>query len=78
MQISVEVTDDLRKETESRGLPLIDYVELVVTRGRRAIQDETTLSGAIARIRALRARTDSRGSEGRRLPVDSQLRALIH
>ena len=61
MQISVEVTDELRREAESRGLPLIDYVEFLVDRGRRAIQDESTLSGAIERIRALRATTGPGG-----------------
>jgi hypothetical protein len=61
MQIPVEVTDEIRREAESRGLPLIDYVELLLDRGRRALQDETTLSGAIERIRALRASADPRG-----------------
>ncbi|HEU5349960.1 MAG TPA: hypothetical protein VFU55_00065 [Terracidiphilus sp.] len=61
MQISVEVTEELRGEAESRGLPLIDYVEFLVDRGRRVLQDESTLSGAIERIRALRATTDVRG-----------------
>jgi hypothetical protein len=65
MQIPVEVTDEIRREAETRGLPVIDYVELLVNRGRRALQDETTLSGAIERIRALRAATDSRGNKAR-------------
>lgn len=61
MQIAVEVTDEIRREAELRGLPLIDYVEMLVARGRRALQDETTLSGAIERIRALRASTEMPG-----------------
>lgn len=61
MQISVEVTDEMRREAESRGLPIIDYVELLVDRGRRVLLDESTLSGALERIRALRASTEMRG-----------------
>lgn len=61
MQISVEVTDEMRREAESRGLPVIDYVDLLVARGRRVLQDEATLSGALERIRALRASTEIRG-----------------
>ncbi|MGB6974955.1 MAG: hypothetical protein WBD67_09755 [Terracidiphilus sp.] len=61
MQIPVEVTDEMRKEAELRGLPVFDYVGFLIARGRRAIQDENTLSGAIERIRALHATTDPRG-----------------
>ena len=54
MQVSVEITDDIRQEAEARGLPVVDYVELLVTRGRQAVQDEQGVSSALERIRALR------------------------
>ncbi len=55
MQISVDVTDELRREAESRGLPVIDFVEMLIAKGRQAMQDESAVSSAIERIRALRA-----------------------
>jgi len=55
MQVSVDVTDELRREAESHGMPVIDYVELLMTRGRQALQDDSAVSSAIERIRALRA-----------------------
>ena len=61
MQIPVEVTDEMRREAESRGLPLIDYVDYLVARGRRALQDESALNGAIERIRMLRSSTVQQG-----------------
>lgn len=57
MQISIEVTEEMRREAESRGLPLIDYVEMLMERGRQAIQEPSAVSSAIARIRSLRAGT---------------------
>lgn len=55
MQISVEVTDPIRHEAEARGLPVIDYIELLIERGRQALQEGPDVSGAIERIRALRS-----------------------
>lgn len=62
MQIPVEVTEQMCREAESRGLPMIDYVELLLARGRRALQDEDVLNSAIERIRALRATSQPQGS----------------
>ena len=33
MQVSVDVSDAMRREAESRGLPIIDYIELLVEKG---------------------------------------------
>lgn len=60
MQVAVDVTDEMRREAEFHGLPVIDYVELLVARGRKAMQDESAVSSAIERIRALRATTEVR------------------
>jgi hypothetical protein len=55
MQIAVEITDEIRREAESRGMPVIDYVELLMAKGQRALVDESAVTSAIERIRALRA-----------------------
>lgn len=49
----------MRQEAESRGLPLVDYVEMLMARGRQATQEPPAVSSAIERIRALRAGTTS-------------------
>jgi hypothetical protein len=53
MQVSVDVSDAMRREAESRGLPIIDYVELLVEKGRQAMGEGAVLSSALERIRAL-------------------------
>ena len=55
MLVTVDVTDELSREAESRGLPIIDYVELLIAKGREATQQGSAVSSAIERIRALRA-----------------------
>ena len=59
VQISIEVTEEMRLAAESRGLPLVDYVEMLMARGRQAIEEAPAVSSAIERIRALRAGTTS-------------------
>jgi hypothetical protein len=61
MQIAVEITDEIRREAESRGMPVIDYVELLMAKGQRALVDESAVSSAIERIRALRATAAAAG-----------------
>jgi hypothetical protein len=53
MQVSVDVSDAMRREAESRGLPIIDYVELLVEKGRQAMGEGAVVSSALERIRAL-------------------------
>jgi len=55
MQISVQVTDEIRREAESRGLPVIDFVEQLIAKGLEAMRNSASLTTAIERIRALRA-----------------------
>jgi len=55
MLVSIEVTDDIRREAEARGLPIVDFVEQLVSRGLEAVRDRAVVSSAIDRIRALRA-----------------------
>jgi hypothetical protein len=55
MQIMVDVTEEIRSEAESRGLPVIDYVETLIAAGLRAERDRPGVMSAIERIRALRA-----------------------
>jgi len=54
MQVSVEVTEEMRREAEARGLPVIDYIELLLQKGREAFSAGSAVSSAIERIRALR------------------------
>lgn len=54
MQVSIDVTDATRREAESRGLPVVDYIELLIHKGREGLDGSTALSTAIERIRALR------------------------
>jgi hypothetical protein len=55
MQITVEVPDELRRKAESRGLPIIDFVEILIARGLEADADRPLLRSAMERIRALRS-----------------------
>lgn len=54
MQVSVEISGDIRSEAEARGLPLVDYIEMLIARGRQAMQGSENVSSALERIRALR------------------------
>jgi hypothetical protein len=54
MQVPVEVTAEIRSEAEARGLPIVDYIELLVARGRQALQGSENVNSALERIRALR------------------------
>ena len=54
MQVSVDVTDQMRREAEARGLPVVDYVELLIEKGREALEGSAAFSSALERIRALR------------------------
>ena len=55
MQVSVEVTDEMRREAEARGLPIVDFVENLVARGLEDLRDRSQVNSAIERIRALRS-----------------------
>lgn len=61
MQVSVDVTDEMSHEAELRGLPVTDYIELRMEKGRAALSGGTAMSSAIERIRALRSA--EKGSE---------------
>lgn len=54
MQVSVDITDEMRREAEARGIPIVDYVELLIVKGREALIGSAVFSTAIERIRALR------------------------
>jgi hypothetical protein len=59
MQVSVDVTDEMRREAETRGLPIIDYVELLIDKGRKSMGEGAAVSSAMERIRALSAKSTS-------------------
>jgi|HubBroStandDraft_2_1064218.scaffolds.fasta_scaffold186819_2 hypothetical protein len=60
MQVSVEVTDEMRREAEIRGIPVIDYLDLVIKKGRQFLNEGPALSNAMERIRALRGKPEDR------------------
>jgi len=55
MQITIEVTDEIRREADFRGLPIIDFVELLIARGLHPELDAPVVKSAIERIRELRS-----------------------
>ena len=60
MQVSVEVSDEIRRDAESRGMPVIDYVEMLIAKGQEAMRRGDSVSNAMERIRALQAGTTRR------------------
>jgi hypothetical protein len=54
MQVTVEISDEISREAASRGVPLIDFVEMLISKGLAAVIDRGSLNDAIDRIRALR------------------------
>jgi hypothetical protein len=52
----------MRRDAEKRGLPVVDYVDLLLAKGRQALGEGVAVSSAIERIRALRAK----GHDGHR------------
>lgn len=60
MQVSVQVTDEMRREAEIRGIPVIDYLDLVIQKGRQYLNEGPALSSAMERIRALRGKPEGR------------------
>jgi hypothetical protein len=57
MQVIVEVSDEIRREAVARGLPLVDFVEMLVTKGMESLADKGARDSAIERIRALHSAT---------------------
>jgi hypothetical protein len=55
MQITVTVSDAIVREAAARNLPVIDYVESLIDKGRSAPAEPVALDSAIERIRALRS-----------------------
>jgi len=37
MQITVQVSEEMRREAEARGLPVIDFYTMLIDRGRDAV-----------------------------------------
>jgi hypothetical protein len=60
MQITLQLSDEICREAESRKLPVIDFVETLIEKGLAALRnngsaatDDGSFSTAIERIRAL-------------------------
>jgi hypothetical protein len=61
MQVTVTVSDEIVHEAGERGLQVSDFVEQLVDKGFERAKDNSTVSSAIERIRALRARPAGAG-----------------
>jgi hypothetical protein len=59
MQVTVTVSDEIVREAGVHGLPIVDYVESLIDRGKTAAAAPPALSSAIERIRALRSEASS-------------------
>ena len=60
MQITIEITDEIRREAGARGLAVIDFIESLIDKGMLTAsesREHPVLSSAIERIRALRTAT---------------------
>ncbi len=55
MQITVTVSDAIVREAGVRGLPVSEFVELLIDKGMVHAKEPQVLSNAIERIRALRS-----------------------
>jgi hypothetical protein len=55
MQITLTISDEIVREAGARGLPVVDFVELLVDKGLGAVKERPVLNSAIERIRALRS-----------------------
>ena len=61
MQITVTVSDVIVREAAAHNLPVIDFVESVIDKGRSAASEPVAMESAIERIRALRSRGPGSG-----------------
>ena len=50
----MDVTDEMRRDAEARGRPVVDYVELLLAKGRQAQREGGAVSSAMEKIHALR------------------------
>jgi hypothetical protein len=66
MQITVTVSDEIVREAGARGLPVIDYLELLIDKGFSAAKERPVLSSAMERIRALRSAGAGVQGDGKR------------
>ena len=55
MQLTIQVKEEICREAESRGLPVIDFVESLIHRGFVVELERPAVNSAIERIRALRS-----------------------
>jgi hypothetical protein len=60
MQIVLTVSDALVREAGFRGLSVVDYVDLLIDKGRAAARERSAVSEAIDRIRVLRTKAKSK------------------
>jgi len=55
MQLTLTVPEEIVREAQERGLPVIDFVETLIAKGLAAVLGRRSLDSAVERIRALRS-----------------------
>jgi hypothetical protein len=55
MQITVTVSDEVVRQAAGRGMPVLEFVESLITKGLDTVMGRPALHSAMERIRALRS-----------------------
>jgi hypothetical protein len=55
MQITVQISEEIRLAAEARKIPVVDLVEELISKGLNSQRAQPTVTSAIERIRALRS-----------------------
>lgn len=55
MQITINVSEEIRLAAERRKIPVVDLVEELIAKGLNVERSHPTVTSAIERIRALRS-----------------------
>jgi hypothetical protein len=57
MMITIPVSEEIVRESQTRGMQVVDFVAVLIDKGLRRELERPALSSAIERIRALRSTT---------------------
>lgn len=55
MQVTVTVSDEVVREAGAQGVPVAEFIEMLIDKGRHASSSRPELESAMERIRALRS-----------------------
>jgi hypothetical protein len=55
MIVTVTISDEIVREAQNRNMQIVDFVEMLIDKGRSGAAPRPALNSAIERIRALRS-----------------------